>query len=76
MAQNTPQIICFGLNEKLDRESFNLFLRLIGREEFTDELSARISIEDIDSFTKSFITLLKKYLSEAEYHELFLGSSH
>ena len=76
MKKLTPHEMCFGLNEELDRKSFNLFLNLIGQEQFAKQFSQRISVEDIDKFTHDFTVLLKKYLSESDYHSLFLKSPH
>ena len=70
----TPDQICFGLNPELDKQSLNCFLQLIGNPAFSRELAERISTEDMDDFLNSFTSLLKKYFSEKEYHDLFLNS--
>jgi hypothetical protein len=67
-----PDQICFGLTSQLDKESFSCFLQLAGRREFADVLSDRLSSEEIGSFIDAFMVLLKRHLSEDEYHRLFL----
>lgn len=66
------QQICFGLNPQLDQQSFSLFLQLAGQPEFADFLSKKLPEEDILSFVDFFTRLLKRHLTEDEYHRLFL----
>jgi len=67
-----PDQICFGLTSQLDKESFSCFLQLAGRREFSDVLAGRLSSEEIEGFIDSFMVLLRRHLSEDEYHRLFL----
>lgn len=64
--------ICFGLNQQLDQQSLSCFLQLAGRQEFADFLSQRLSEQEIHAFVNFFTGLLKRNLSEEEYHRLFL----
>lgn len=64
--------MCFGLSTEIDQKSFETFLRLMGREEFAKPFSKRLNSDEIIAFTNSCMTLLRKYLSENEYHRLFL----
>ncbi len=68
--------ICFGLNQQLDQQSFSFFLQLAGRQEFSDFLSQRLSEQEIHSFINFFTGILKRNLSEEEYHRLFLQDEH
>ncbi len=69
--------MCFGLTEELDRQSFVCFLQLAGNHEFAETLARRVSSEEIITFVDSFTNLLRQYLSEEEYHSLFLqDASH
>lgn len=69
--------MCFGLTEELDRQSFICFLQLAGHREFAQTLAQRVSSEEIITFVDSFTNLLRQYLSEEEYHSLFLqNASH
>jgi hypothetical protein len=68
--------ICFGLNQQLDQQSFSCFLQLAGRQEFADFLSQRLSEQEIHGFVDFFTALLKRSLSEEEYHHLFLQDKH
>ncbi len=67
-----PDQICFGLSEQLDKESFACFLQLAGNKEFTEVLANRLTSDEIGDFVSRFMDLLRRYLSEDEYHRLFL----
>lgn len=68
--------ICFGLSDKLDRESLVIFLQLCGRPQFAEEISARLSSAETTKLVDHIMGLLRKHLSEKEYHHLFLGDTH
>ena len=68
--------ICFGLNPQLDQQSLSCFLQLAGRQEFADLLSQRLSEQEIHSFVDFFTGILKRNLTEEEYHSLFLQDEH
>lgn len=76
MMKPDPSKICFGLTEELDRQSLATFLKLGGQEEFAKLFAERLSSEEIIQFVDHFMDLLRKHLSESEYHRLFLGDSH
>lgn len=67
--------ICFGLTDKLDRESLVIFLQLCGRPQFTEILSARLSSAETTELVDHVMGLLSKHFSEKEYHQLFLGDT-
>lgn len=67
-----PSKICFGLSEELDRSSIAHFLRLSGEQQFVDVFCKRLSSEEILNLSDQFMVLIRKHLSEEEYHSLFL----
>ncbi len=71
-----PAKICFGLTEDLDRDSLAAFLQLGGQEEFCKIFAARLSSDEIIGLVDHFMDLMRKHLSEQEYHRLFLGDTH
>lgn len=68
----TPDKMCFGLTEDLDTESFSCFLQLAGEKKFAETLAKRLSSEEILQYVDNFTALLRKHISEEEYHSLFL----
>lgn len=67
-----PKEMCFGLSEKLDRESFFCYLQLLGREEFAQEFAKRASQTEIENFIHLITGMMKDNFSENEYHSIFL----
>lgn len=67
-----PHQMCFGLSTELDRQSVACFLQLLGRKELAETLAARLSSEEIEKLVHFTTGLLKKNMTEDEYHELFL----
>lgn len=70
-----PDQMCFGLSEDLDKQSFVCFLQIAGERKFAETLAQRLSSEEILYHVDSFTALLRKHLSESEYHSLFLKDS-
>lgn len=74
--KNDPGKICFGLTEKLDRESLTTFLQLAGQENFAELFASRLSSDEILDYVDNFTALLKKHINQDEYHEVFLGETN
>jgi hypothetical protein len=72
MKKISPEQICFGLNNDLDRQSFSCFLQLAGNPEVAEILASRLSNEEIDDFVTVFTNLMRKHFSDKEYHNIFL----
>ena len=71
-----PSLICFGLDTEHDRKSLSIFLQLAGRKEFTELLASKMKSEDIDALVTDFSNVLRKHLTENEYHQEFLQDDH
>ncbi|RUM41411.1 MAG: hypothetical protein DSY80_08885 [Desulfocapsa sp.] len=67
-----PHQMCFGLSTELDRESVACFLQLLGRRQMAETLAKRLSSVEIEELVHLVTGLMKKNMSEDEYHELFL----
>jgi len=67
-----PEKMYFGLSEEIDRKSFACFLWLSGQPDLAELLSSRVTTEEIDTHINAFMGLLKKYLTDDEYHRFFL----
>jgi hypothetical protein len=68
--------MCFGLDRALDVHSLISYLRLFGREEFAAILAERMTSEEIIALVDDLTGLMRKHLSEAEYHRYFLCDRH
>jgi hypothetical protein len=69
-----PATISFGLSLEEDRHSCATYLRLLGRSEFAELFSSRLTSEEIDALVDLTTQLMRAHLSEQEYHREFLGS--
>lgn len=67
-----PRHICFGLSEELDASSCALYLQLLGRKPFAETFAQRLSSQEIELLVDTIGSLMKRHLSEQEYHALFL----
>jgi hypothetical protein len=72
--QNTDvHTIAFGFDRASDERSFELFLQQFVDKKLMETLLPRLLDEDI-SATVGFLTgIMRKHLSEKEYHRLFLA---
>jgi TorA maturation chaperone TorD len=66
------QSICFGLNRMTDEESLAVFLQLFSNTQLLKVLLPRMQDNEILNIVDSLSLVLRRHLSEAEYHELFL----
>lgn len=74
-----PRQICFGLSQELDTSSCALYLQLLGRKPFAETFAARLSSQEIELLVDTIGSLMRRHLSEQEYHRLFLcddGDNH
>jgi hypothetical protein len=72
--QNTDvHTIAFGFDRASDERSFELFLQQFVDKKLMETLLPRLLDKDI-SATVDFLTgIMRKHLSEKEYHRLFLA---
>jgi hypothetical protein len=68
-----PADICFGLDPDTDRISLQVFMRLFASPDLIRTLAARMNQEEIEDLLRHCTALMGRHLSEAEYHQLFLG---
>ncbi len=65
--------IVFGFDRKTDEKSLRLFLQCFTDKYLLDALVPRLQDDDIAA-TVDFLTgIMRKHLSEKEYHSLFLA---
>jgi len=72
--QNTQaHTIAFGFDRATDERSFGLFLQRFVDKKLMETLLPRLQDEDILA-TVDFLTgIMRKHLTEKEYHSLFLA---
>lgn len=65
--------ICFGWDRDTDERSFQAFVQRFGRPEFLAVLTPRLTDSELTGLVDRLSGLMKRHLSEREYHTLFLG---
>jgi len=62
----------YGLDRKSDEETVQLYLQKLSDDDLMKAILGRMSDEDLRDLYEMAAKILKKYLSENEYHRLFL----
>ena len=62
----------FGFDRKTDEQTLIYYLQKFSDDELADTIMARLSDPDMEELFNLLGRLLKQYLTEEEYHTLFL----
>jgi hypothetical protein len=65
-------LVGFGLDRKTDEYSITYYLQKFAEDLHMQLIRERMSDEDLEALFNQLTRLLKRYLSEEEYHEYFL----
>ena len=68
--------IGFGLNRDSDMDTVIYYLQKFSDDQLMQLLRKRLTDEDREAIFDLISSLLKKYLSEPEYHRYFLKDNH
>ena len=69
----SPAAIVFGFDRETDEQSLLLFLQRFTERELLDVLLPRLQDNEIAATVDSLTGIMRKHLSEKEYHRLFLA---
>lgn len=69
-------LVGFGLNAESDRDTVTYYLQKFSDDQLMRVLRKRISDEECEAIFNLLSGLLKKHLSEPEYHRYFLKEDH
>ena len=62
----------FGFDRKTDEQTLTYYLQKFSDDELANTIIARMSAPDMEELFNLLGRLLKQYLTEEEYHTLFL----
>ena len=62
----------FGMDRKTDEETVMFYLQKFSEDRFMKAFMPKLSHEELESVYDGINILLKKHLTEKEYHSLFL----
>ena len=70
--ENYSGLLGFGLDRKTDEATIICYLQKFSDDTLMQVLIKRLSDEDLSEIFESITRMLKKHLTESEYHHLFL----
>lgn len=70
--ENYDGMVGFGLNRETDESTVIYYLQKFADDALMDVLRHRMTDEDLETLFELISALLRKHLSEEEYHLLFL----
>ncbi len=73
--EDSATAISFGWDRSTDERSFQAFVQRFSRHGLLEVLTPRISDQELTSLIDHLSGLMKRHLSEGEYHRLFLTDS-
>jgi hypothetical protein len=65
-------LVGFGLDRKTDEYTLTVYLQKFAEDRHMQLIRERLSDEDLEALFNQLTRLLKRYLSEEEYHQYFL----
>jgi hypothetical protein len=69
-------LVGFGLDRPTDEATLTVYLQKCADDALAEVLLPRMDAEELEALFSTLARLLKKHLSEAEYHRLFLKETH
>lgn len=74
--ENYQGMVGFGMNRETDENTVIYYLQKFSDDALLDVLRRRMDDKDLETLFELMSVLLRKHLSEAEYHALFLKEDH
>lgn len=65
--------VAFGLSREVDEASLKVFLQKFSSDQILEVLCPRLQEEEINNIVNMLTQLMRRHLTEREYHTLFLG---
>ncbi len=70
--ENYSGLVGFGLDRQTNEDTLVYYLQKFSDDRLMEVLKKRMSDEDLTTVFELISSLLRRYLSESEYHRLFL----
>jgi len=65
-------IVAFGFSREVDEKSLIYYLQKFSEDEFAAKLVPRLSDEEINRIFELIGSIMRKHITDEEYHSLFL----
>ncbi len=69
-------LVGFGLDRKTDEKTIIYYLQKFSYDELMEHLIVRLTDDELNEIFSKLTRLLKKHLTDSEYHSLFLKDDH
>ncbi len=69
-------LVGFGLDRKTDEKTTIYYLQKFSDDELMEHLIVRLTDDELNEIFSTLTRLLKKHLTNPEYHSLFLKDDH
>lgn len=70
------ELVGFGFDRETDENTVIFYLQKFSDDKLMDSLRKKLSGQELSDIFELISMLLKKHLTEEEYHELFLKEEH
>ncbi len=70
------ELVAFGFSREIDEKSLMYYLQKFSDDELVKVLVPRLSDDEISRLFAAMSEVLRKHLSDTEYHRLFLKEEH
>lgn len=70
--ENYSGVGAFGWDRETDEETLKFYLQKFSDDHFMEHLVPKLSDEDLETIYGLINSMIKKHLTEDEYHNLFL----
>lgn len=75
-SSNYQGLVGFGLDRETNENTVVCYLQKFSEDALMQTLKSRLTDQELESIFEMISALLKRHLSEAEYHRLFLKDDH
>ncbi len=65
-------MVAYGLDRQSDEDTVQVYLQKFSDDRLMEKILKRMSDDDLAELFELLSKMLKKYLTDAEYHQLFL----
>ena len=69
-------IVAYGLDRQSDENTVQVYLQKFSDDDLMKTILKRMTDDDLTELFEIIGKMLKKYLTEPEYHQLFLKEEH
>jgi hypothetical protein len=74
--ENYSDLVGYGLDRKTDENTVIYYLQKFSDDKLMEHLIPKLTDDELEEIFNMLNRLMKKHMTESEYHTLFLKGSH